>query len=536
MDVAIVTSQPDRLAAYLDKHKKQLGHKNVKSIHCLYLDSKTVHFNHIKKCNLSIEFHRVPYYKNVREKILAKSFSYSLFFKSCQFEEIIFLDSAIDGFLTVMAASQGLIPSEVSCINRDIEYSLLESNLIQNIANRKMRMLQTNVLENGLSKYKSAQVIKAQPEVTCVVTHYDRFDLIRYTINSLCHQNYSNFSILVVDDCSDNEQFLRLTSYCNSLKGISIRLIQTPDNIGLGGARNYALKHIDTEYVIYIDDDDLAHPDMLKILAQSVISSGSDISICAMNHLYFEDDKLDFDPKFGTNIIYFNQSNLSLAMLANHLGGSTALTKCSLLKEMGGFHQIRGIGVDDWYLYAQMIKQDKKLTFVPYPLLWYRDTKNSMSKNIDREKGLRMMANDLDANSKSLHDYHYVINEQRKRIAELTKSIYLMENIDLAHLNNKLPTYENIILYGIGEVGEFIFKNLCPKVRAKVEGFIDRASLTHPSGLMVYQNIDSIILEHFTVVVASIASYDEINISLKSSKAYKENKVTVISPLKEKSS
>jgi glycosyltransferase involved in cell wall biosynthesis len=63
--------------------------------------------------------------------------------------------------------------------------------------------------------------------------------------------------ILLVDDCSTDDTYLKAAA-------LGLPIIQTPDNFGPGGARNYGVEHLDGEWVHFLDADDLLSTEVFQ--------------------------------------------------------------------------------------------------------------------------------------------------------------------------------------------------------------------------------------------------------------------------------
>lgn len=85
-----------------------------------------------------------------------------------------------------------------------------------------------------------------------IVTAYNVDEYIDACIKSVQSQSYSNYELIIVDDCStDNGKTInKIKEYDN------ITFIQTPKNSGAGGARNLGIKNATGDYIVFLDSDD----------------------------------------------------------------------------------------------------------------------------------------------------------------------------------------------------------------------------------------------------------------------------------------
>lgn len=99
-------------------------------------------------------------------------------------------------------------------------------------------------------------------KISCVIPLYNAEKYIIETLNSLVNQTYPLDEILVIEDCGSDQSADIIKKY--SKKHANIRLIQQPFNQGVSAARNRGLQEARNEWVLMMDADDLAHPELLK--------------------------------------------------------------------------------------------------------------------------------------------------------------------------------------------------------------------------------------------------------------------------------
>lgn len=108
-------------------------------------------------------------------------------------------------------------------------------------------------IENGLYR-----------KVTALIINYNSsYPTLKECIDSIKQQTYKNMEILVFDNNSANNtiELLAKEAYINNIKNkditseISLRIIRSEKNLGLGEAINQALKTIDSEYVLISNFD-----------------------------------------------------------------------------------------------------------------------------------------------------------------------------------------------------------------------------------------------------------------------------------------
>src|SRR4051794_16378126 len=99
-----------------------------------------------------------------------------------------------------------------------------------------------------------------EPSFSVVIPTYNRANLLPKTLDSVFSQRYPAAEILVVDNCStDNtEELLRPLVAAGK-----IRYIRHDRNYERARSRNTGMDHAQSEYVTFLDSDDLMYRDNL---------------------------------------------------------------------------------------------------------------------------------------------------------------------------------------------------------------------------------------------------------------------------------
>ena len=83
-----------------------------------------------------------------------------------------------------------------------------------------------------------------------IMPAYNVQDSIKESINSVFSQTYTNYELIVIDDCSTDNTYEVVKKYSN------IKLLQTPVNSRQGAARNIGLNNCSGDYILFLDADD----------------------------------------------------------------------------------------------------------------------------------------------------------------------------------------------------------------------------------------------------------------------------------------
>lgn len=102
---------------------------------------------------------------------------------------------------------------------------------------------------------------------------------LNYCMDSLVHQNLTDYEIIAVDDASTDESFRILEEYQAKYPDL-VRAVRSPKNRKQGGARNIGIGLAQGEWIGFIDSDDWISPDMYRKLLEKAEQTGADMVGC----------------------------------------------------------------------------------------------------------------------------------------------------------------------------------------------------------------------------------------------------------------
>lgn len=96
--------------------------------------------------------------------------------------------------------------------------------------------------------------------VSIIMPSYNTASFIEETIQSVLNQTYTNWELIIVDDCStDNTD-----EVLENIKDSRIRYFKNDKNSGAAVSRNKALREARGQWIAYLDSDDLWMPEKLE--------------------------------------------------------------------------------------------------------------------------------------------------------------------------------------------------------------------------------------------------------------------------------
>lgn len=121
--------------------------------------------------------------------------------------------------------------------------------------NYNKKQLQATMILSG-----SDRIEREAGLVSIIMPSYNTASFIEETIQSVLNQTYTNWELIIVDDCStDNTD-----EVLENIKDSRIRYFKNDKNSGAAVSRNKALREAKGQWIAYLDSDDLWMPEKLE--------------------------------------------------------------------------------------------------------------------------------------------------------------------------------------------------------------------------------------------------------------------------------
>ncbi len=239
----------------------------------------------------------------------------------------------------------------------------------------------------------------AQPKVVAAITHFERPQKLLDALLSLSCQTYPNLEIVVVDDGSRSEEALEALKRMQPLLDrLGVRLLRQP-NLYLGAARNTAARETESDYLLFLDDDDIAFPTLVSTLVAAAENTGADVMGC-INLFMEESRRLEAHPfpdRFKQKASYVPLGGpLALTPVENVLGSATALIRRSAFTGVGGYTELHGVGHEDYEFYLRVLQAGGRVEVCPLPLYLYEVGRPSMISRTSHHRNYRRVAEAVD--------------------------------------------------------------------------------------------------------------------------------------------
>ena len=137
----------------------------------------------------------------------------------------------------------------------------------------------------------------SNPKISVVVPVYKAEKFLRECIDSILSQTFTDFELILVDDCSPDNSPQMCNEYAT--KDSRIKVLHHEKNQGSIAAYRDGLNASVGEYIQFVDSDDWIERDMFERLYQKA-ASGCDFVYCDVIRFTTEDNKLFPDTTFDS--------------------------------------------------------------------------------------------------------------------------------------------------------------------------------------------------------------------------------------------
>ncbi|MHB0889536.1 glycosyltransferase [Acidithiobacillus sp.] len=207
------------------------------------------------------------------------------------------------------------------------------------------------------------------PLVSVCLVHHERPHLLAQAVASLEAVDYPNMEVLLVDDGSDDPASHALLDRLEtSFTQRGWRIIRQ-ENRYLGAARNAAARMARGEWLLFMDDDNLATPQEIRTLMRAaqntharIVTTAMDIFTGPLPPVFWERPQQTWVPLAGPCVA---------GVQRNVFGDANALVLRDTFLSLGGFTEDR-VGHEDWEFFGRACLAGIAMLAVPEPLFWYR--------------------------------------------------------------------------------------------------------------------------------------------------------------------
>lgn len=219
-------------------------------------------------------------------------------------------------------------------------------------------------------------------DIASIIINYNSSKLTKECINSIISKTSStiNYQIIVVDNCSEKEDYLSLKNFCESHTFINLQLVRSKINTGFGGGNMFGFHFANAKYVAFVNNDTVFLNDCFSILQTALENNNSIAIVGGQSYSETGKQKMAFDhftsiskELFGSDFLEITNPKkypkrkllYSNPIKVNYVQGSFMLVRTTDFNNVGGFDTNIFLYYEENDLCLRLAKLDKYCYLIP---------------------------------------------------------------------------------------------------------------------------------------------------------------------------
>lgn len=207
------------------------------------------------------------------------------------------------------------------------------------------------------------------PTVSIITPTYNSADFVAETIAAIQAQTYTDWELLITDDCSTDNTVEIVKKY--AAKDDRIKLFVLEKNGGGGVARNNSIEMAQGRYIAFCDSDDRWYPEKLE--KQITFMQKNDCALSYTSYMTYSEEG-----EMNGIVVCPNQISFSSVKRDCKIGCLTAMYDTS---KVGKIYLPLIRKRQDWGLWIKVLRECNIAYGMKEPLAIYRLRTNSISHN-----------------------------------------------------------------------------------------------------------------------------------------------------------
>lgn len=206
--------------------------------------------------------------------------------------------------------------------------------------------------------------------ISIIMAAYNAERTIESAIRSILSQTYTNWELLVINDCSKDSTAAIVTSLASS--DSRIRMLNNETNSGVSVSRKKGMEATTGTWIAVLDSDDMWAPDKLEKQLALAYKTGAELIFTGSAFVDNDGNPIDWQLHVPDRLPYRE------LLKQNLVSNSSVLVKADLYKQ---FYAIGDEMHEDFAIWLGITKTGRDAYGLDEPLLIYRLATASKSSN-----------------------------------------------------------------------------------------------------------------------------------------------------------
>lgn len=210
------------------------------------------------------------------------------------------------------------------------------------------------------------------PRVSVIIPTYNRSELLVKAVASVLDQSFSDFELLVIDDCSPDDTRAKIEGIGDS----RVAYFRNPENKGVSGSRNFGIERSRGEFIAFLDDDDEWLPGKLQRQVDILDGVSTETGLVYTGVLSVD---LDTGSLIETVVPRHRGKVLDDLVFSNFIPTSSVLVRKECFTAVGLFDESLAYG-EDFDLWIR-ISSRYSVDYIEEPLVIHKDHPRTTTAN-----------------------------------------------------------------------------------------------------------------------------------------------------------
>jgi glycosyltransferase involved in cell wall biosynthesis len=213
----------------------------------------------------------------------------------------------------------------------------------------------------------TSRTAATSPAVTVCIPYYEEPKFLPELLLSLEQQTSNDFTVVVVDDGSYSVEAQGAFAVCEARYTARGWKFVRQSNQSAGAARNRAASEAMTDFLLFLDADDIAMPQMVERFLRAALLTGDDCLV-APNYVFRD------GPNGPCKLLYDPPGNSLIGSMGDDMhGGSCIFVRREAFDRLGGFTTLRGPGFEDYEFHVRANLDGLRWDVLPEYVYRYRE-------------------------------------------------------------------------------------------------------------------------------------------------------------------
>ncbi|WP_449557210.1 glycosyltransferase family 2 protein [Huaxiibacter chinensis] len=211
--------------------------------------------------------------------------------------------------------------------------------------------------------------------ISIIMPSYNSSKTIGHSIDSVIKQSYTNWELIITDDCSTDNTLTILNEYVS--RDSRIRVFSNTVNSGAAVSRNNSIAESKGRYLAFLDSDDIWLPEKLS-KQYTFMTLNNDVDFTFTAYEFIDVTGIRFGRPVDLQGHELSFSYYDMLRKKATLGCSTVMLRKAAFKDCKMPLIRTG---QDYALWLKLLKEGKKAYLINEVLTQYRILPNSISRN-----------------------------------------------------------------------------------------------------------------------------------------------------------